>query len=181
MTKAIRNILVLLLASELLGVGWGLSAHAKPAANMDMSMGPMDMSGAVTMNGKKYDMTCSMKPIGKPKSMSMGMNAPLNMKGTMTMMGQEYTCSMKMIPLGKLGQSNRMSVQDIKKDFRGADKNHDGHISLDEMIIHEGGNKDRGQLHFNDADRNKDGKVDEAEWIRHHQESPLHNSKDDMM
>lgn len=76
----------------------GMFVGTNAADLMNMTMGPMNMSGTVKMNGKDHDMTCSMKPIGKPKTMKMDMDAPMNMSGTMTMMGQKYNCSMKMTP-----------------------------------------------------------------------------------
>lgn len=78
--------------------GVSVVAYGHGDDTMNMTMGPMNMNGTVNMNGKQYDMTCSMKPIGKPKSMSMHMSAPMNMSGTMTMMGQKYNCTMKLNP-----------------------------------------------------------------------------------
>jgi hypothetical protein len=76
-------------------------------------MGPMKMTGTVTMNNKPYDMRCSMTPIGKARSsrmmrgqMGMGsmmMDQPMKMSGTMTMMGQKYRCEMVMTPAGNEG------------------------------------------------------------------------------
>lgn len=89
----------LLVLSTVLGTTFAIAAISSHAKDMmNMAMGPMNMTGVVTMNGKNYDMECSMKPIGKPKTMMMDMGGPMNMTGTMTMMGQKYNCSMKMTP-----------------------------------------------------------------------------------
>jgi hypothetical protein len=96
------------------------STSARPSMGMSGQgmgmtgmMGPMKMTGAVTMDGKPYDMRCSMTPMGKPKGMmggkmgmgGMTMDQPIKMSGTMTMMGQKYRCEMVMTPARK--QSNR--------------------------------------------------------------------------
>lgn len=67
-------------------------------AGMNMHMGPMNMSGAVTMNGKTYDMKCDMQPLAKSKAGSMSMDMPMKMSGTMTMMGHKYRCNMSLTP-----------------------------------------------------------------------------------
>lgn len=91
-----RILLSAFSALSLFALGTFVGTQARDT--MNMTMGPMNMAGAVKMNGKDYDMTCSMKPVGKPKTMKMDMNMPMSMTGTMTMMGQKYNCSMKMTP-----------------------------------------------------------------------------------
>jgi len=82
----------------------GMSSSPMPMGGQGMMgmMGPMQMTGVVTMNGKPYNMQCSMKPVGKRRSGrmmgGMNMNGPMKMTGTMTMMGQKYRCDMEMTP-----------------------------------------------------------------------------------
>lgn len=149
---------------------------------MNMAMAPMSMAGTVSMDGRQYNMKCDMQPVGKAKGMKMSMDAPMEMNGTMTMMGKQYSCSMKLspkqaTPMAQMGKSEQMSDQELKVEFKDADKNKDGYADFNELVIHEAGDRSRAKLHFDDADRNKDKRVTEVEWIRHHKESSLHNSK----
>jgi hypothetical protein len=66
-------------------------------------------------------------------------------------------------------------VASLTQMFNMADTNHDGFVNFGEMVAHENGDVAKAKLHFADADRKGDGKVDLAEWIWHHQNSPLHN------
>jgi hypothetical protein len=78
-------------------------------------MSPMNMTGTVMMNGKTYEMRCSMKPIGSRSSQrmmggnmdGMMMNQPMKMNGTMAMMGQKYRCDMQLTPTGQGGSPQR--------------------------------------------------------------------------
>ena len=78
--------------------------------------------------------------------------------------------------MASMGKSDQMSYQELKAEFKDADKNKDGSADFNELVIHEAGDRNRAKLHFDDAGRNKDGKLTEAEWIRHHKESPLHRN-----
>lgn len=163
-----------------------VSAYAQDKNMTNMNMGAVSMTGTVSMNGRQFDMKCDMQPKSKMKAMPMPMDKPVKMNGTMTMMGQEYRCDMSMTPkkttpIGTPVQSGKMTDQELIKEFKDADKNHDGYVDFNELVIHEGGDKNRAKLHMTDADRNKDGRVDQAEWIRHHKESLLHKNKDGTM
>ena len=179
-------------------MGDGMGSMMMPMANPEpaksgmmgggmgsMMMMPMGPAKSGTMGGGMGSM---MMPMGPAKSGTMGdgmgsMMMPMGPAKSGTM--GDGMGSMKM-PMGnpepaKSGamgsgtpQTMNMSDQELKAEFKDADKNKDGYADFNELVIHEAGDKSLAKLHFDDADRNKDGKVTEAEWLQHHKESPLH-------
>lgn len=72
------------------------------------------------------------------------------------------------------GASQVQDAQSLADEFAKTDADGSGGLEFEEVLAHEEGDQAKAKLHFGDADRDRSGLVDLAEWVWHHQNSPLH-------
>lgn len=70
--------------------------------------------------------------------------------------------------------AGRQDTDSLQAAFTASDADGSGDLDYAEVLAHEVGDEQKATLHFGDADQDRSSRLTQAEWIWHHQNSPLH-------